>query len=284
MKKLLILGHTGKMGTALQKAYADHHEILTANTAQFDAAQPEQVQAMVEKVRPDLLINAVAHIGIDLCEREPLRAFQVNTLFPKQLAELSRQQGFTLVHLSTDAVFSDAEPGQILTEASPPQPLNLYGLTKLGGERMVQTLAPHAYIFRVALLFGPTSKKHQFVEKMLARVQAGHTTLRIADDIFFSPSYSQDLADHMRRMTDEEAPFGLYHLTNQGQASLYDLMREICAHLAQPVTLEPTSHRTFPSLGVKNTRIPTGSHKIKALRPWQEAVRAYVQTLEAPCP
>lgn len=279
MKKILILGHTGKMGTALQRAYADNHEVVTANSSHFDAARPEQVQALVESVNPDFLINAAAFVGVDACELDPVRAFQINTLFPKQLAELSQSVDFTLVHLSTDAVFADVNPGHYCTEEDMPQARNIYGFTKLGGEQMIQAISHKHYVFRLSVLFGPTPKNTQFVEKMLILARSGQDTLRISDDIISTPSYSQDLANHIRHMTDTTAPFGLYHLTNQGEASLYGLIREIFTHAGVTTNLEPASYRDFPSRGIKNLRTPMRSNKISPLRPWREAVHAYCQSM-----
>ncbi|MBF0160503.1 MAG: NAD(P)-dependent oxidoreductase [Magnetococcales bacterium] len=282
MKRVLILGHTGKMGTAFCSAYAHDHEIVTANSADFDAADLGQVSEIVEHAMPDVIINCIAYMGVDACELDPARAFAVNTLFPKYLAEVSGRKGCQLVHLSTDAVFPDTAEGRCYTEDSFPHPINIYGLTKLEAEHMIQANSCQYYIFRLSVLFGPAVKNNQFVEKMLDKARIGHDVLKIADDIICTPSYSYDVANCVRTMTDTKAPFGLYHLVNQGQSSLYGLVKEMIDCLGWTVVIEPASYRDFPHTGNKNICVPIVSSKIPPLRCWREAAKEYCQQYGLP--
>jgi dTDP-4-dehydrorhamnose reductase len=279
-KKVLLLGHTGKMGLALGSALAAEYEVVGRNTRDFDALDPAQVRRLVAGDKPDVVINTVAHLGIDACEKEPERAFRLNTAHPKLLAELSRQDGFLLVHLSTDSVFSDTT-GEAWTEADCPRPLNVYGLTKYGADCLIQAVAPRFYIFRLSVLFGEAGKNGQFVERMLAKCRAGCRVLNVADDVVSSPTYSRDAARAIAGILDSETPYGVYHLANRGRASLFELMREVVDNLGWEVEVKRASHKDFPSLGIKNTRTPIQSSKIPALRPWQEAVQEYCAGIRA---
>tara|TARA_B100000315_G_C14510757_1_gene556827 strand:+ start:289 stop:1170 length:882 start_codon:yes stop_codon:yes gene_type:complete len=279
-KRVLLLGSTGKMGIALQDAFQNAYHVFGKNSKDFDACSPKTVDPLVEDIRPNIVLNTVAFLGIDPCEREPEKALHINTIFPKHLAELSEKKGFVLVHFSTDAVFPDTK-GRAFTENDASKPVNLYGATKFGGDSLIQSIALRHYIFRLPILFGRTIKKNQFVEKMLAQVQASQKTLKIASDIISSPSYSSDLAREAYRIIETSMPFGLYHLANQGQGSLYDLMKEIIKNLKIDVTVVPVSFRDFPHIGTKNTRTPMESIRIKPLRPWREAVKAYCQEMKA---
>jgi dTDP-4-dehydrorhamnose reductase len=277
-KVLLLLGHTGKMGVALKDVFESDYYLIGKNSSNFDAGNFEQVQNTIEVNNPDIVINAVAFSGIDHCEKDPEKALRLNTLYPKLLAELSNEKGFLLVHFSTDAVFND-DKGDFYIEKDYPQPFNIYGLTKYGGDLFIQAIAKCYYIFRLSILFGDTTKNTQFVEKMLQKVREGHKVLECSDDIICSPTYSKDVAKGVRRILENSLLFGLYHVANQGKASLYDLMKEIIGNLDLDVRVERTSYKDFPSCGKKNTYTPIKSQKIDSLRPWKEAVKDYCARL-----
>ena len=270
--KILLLGQRGKMGTALTRVLTGQHDLIGAGSRDFNAMDTEDVGALLDKHRPAVVINTVAFAGIDGCEAEPQAAFQLNTVLPRFLAERSLERGFRLVHFSTDAVFSDRGEG-FYTEEDCPAPLNIYGLTKYGGDCFVQSIARDYYILRISILFGPTQKGGQFVEKMLRRIADGQKQLRIADDIIASPTYNLDVALRLSRMLQEEVPPGLYHVVNEGRASLWELMREVSGRLGLDVSVEKASYKDFPSRARKNTCTPLRSVKAEPLRPWREAVR-----------
>lgn len=278
-KRILLLGSTGKMGLALRHIFRDDYLIAGKNSSNFDAVNFEQVRNLIEKNTPDIVINTVAFLGIDPCEKDPEKAFRLNTLYPKFLAELSNEKGFLLVHFSTDAVFND-EKGDFYTEKDCPYPLNLYGYTKYGADCFIQTIAKRYYIFRIPVLFGETVKDTQFVEKMLQKVKEGQGNLKISDDIISSPTYSKDVAKEVRSILDASYQFGLYHIANEGKASLYDLMKEITKNLTLDVKVEKASYRDFPFLGIKNTFTPIKSEKVAPLRHWKEALKEYCDNIK----
>lgn len=273
-KKVLILGHRGKMGTALKKVFDINYRTIGKSSADFDATNFVQVRNLIEKENPDIVINAVAFLGIDPCEKETQKALLLNTLYPKFLAELSKEKRFLFVHFSTDAVFNGAK-GDFYIESDIPQPLNVYGLTKYGGDCFIQAIAKNYYVFRISVLFGGTIKITQFVEKMLEKIKQGSSILRISNDIILSPTYSKDVAKEIKRILEASLPFGLYHIANEGKASLYDLMKEIVENLNLDIKVDKASYKDFPFLGIKNTFTPIKSEKIDSLRPWQEAIKEY---------
>jgi dTDP-4-dehydrorhamnose reductase len=267
------------MGTAIKDVFEGDYCVVGKNSKDFEAAQFQQTRKLVEEARPDIVINTVAFVGIDACEKEPEKALCLNALYPKFLSELSNEMGFLLVHFSTDAVFNDSKE-DFYNEDDLPSPLNMYGFTKYGGDCFIQNIAREYYIFRLSILFGLTSKNSQFVEKMLQRVKEGQKILRIADDIIASPTYSRDVALEIKKIVGSDLDFGLYHVANLGEASLYDLMEEILRNLNLKVKLERASHKDFPSLGIKNTYTPIRSKKIAPLRDWREAVKDYCLKLK----
>lgn len=291
-QKAVLLGHTGKLGQALVQAFGAHCQVEGYASQDLDASDPAQVEALLRRARPGLVLNAVACLGLDHCEAHPQRALALNTLLPRQLALLARELDFTLIHFGTDSVFPDRQGPGCFVESSPPQPLNLYGLTKLGGDCLVRALAPRHYVFRLPVMFGPSAKGGQLVERLLERFLAGQRPLRISADVLYCPSYSLDLAQEACRVWSQGLAWGLYHLANQGQASLYELVRSLLEILQEiwgqtwdlDQAVLPVSHHEFPALAVKNLVSPLGSEKLPPLRPWREALKAYARELAASQP
>lgn len=276
-EKLLILGCTGKMGTAVERVFGegDSYETVSLCSRHFDAAYADSVRKVIEDYEPDIVVNTVAYLGIDPCEKDPAAAFALNVIYPKLLSELSNERGFTLVHFSTDAVFGDLAGEGYFDEGSCPAPVNMYGITKHAGDNVVAAIAKKHYIFRIGVLFGPSGKPNQFVEKMLQRVRDGQATLNISADIFSSPTYNLDVAAEMRAIIEGGLPYGLYHTANSGVGSLYEMMALIAAELELKVNIEKASYKDFPSAGIKNLNTPMRSIKRPPMRAWREAIKQY---------
>jgi len=273
-KTVLILGSTGKMGSALSSVLPKKYKVIGKNSNDFNADDFNSVEHLIKRSKPDIVVNAAAFLGIDPCENDPQKAFLVNTLYPKFLAQLSNKIGFILVHFSTDAVFSDRKSG-FYTESDRPIPLNIYGFTKFGGDCFIQSIAAKYYIFRIPVLFGISAKNTQFVEKMLQKISTGCRLLTISDDIVTSPTFSLDVAREVLRTIEKQRKFGLYHVANSGRASLFELMREIVKCLKLDCRVVPASYKDFAYVGVKNTCTPIKSTKIPGLRHWKKAVKEY---------
>lgn len=275
-KRILLLGSTGKVGTALNTVLGDNYTISCKNSKDFDAINFEDVREMVRKESPDIVINTVAFLGIDPCELEPEKAFKLNALYPRVLAQLSSEMGFLLVHFSTDAVFnSDKE--DFYYEEDTPVPLNVYGFTKYGGDCLIQSETTNFYLFRLSVQFGESVKETQFVEKMLSKIKGGEKKLRISDDIVSSPTYSLDVARNVKEIIEGLYPNGLYHIANDGKATLYDLMKEVSKIMCLDVEIEKASYKDFAYIGKKNINTPIRSSKLPPLRHWKEAVREFCE-------
>jgi len=264
------------MGTALSTVLGNDFVLIRKNSRDFDASDFGKVREIVLESNADIIINTVAFMGIDSCEADPEKAFNVNTLYPRLLAELSNETGSLLVNFSTDAVFNDAKKDFYL-ESDVPCPLNVYGMTKHGADCFIQSIACKYYVCRISVLFGETQKNNQFVEKMVDRIRAGQKVIRVSDDIVFSPTYSRDAAAQVSQMLAGSYPWGIYHIANEGKASLFDLMKEVVENMRLEVEIQRASFRDFPAKGIKNTFTPLCSEKIGELRPWRDALKAYCE-------
>lgn len=277
--RILIFGARGKLGSAVARAMADGWEVVALDRQAVDINDPEAVNRLLAEAAPDVAVNAVVFGGVDACEREPERAFAVNTLFPRRLAERAEAQGFTLVHFSSDAVFPDAPPGVWHTESSPAGPPNVYGLTKFGADCLIAATTARAYVLRLSVQFGERPQPTQFLERMLEMALSGRESLRVASDIVVSPSYSRDVAARVRDILESDLAPGLYHLANEGSASLHELVSQAVADLGLPTRVEPVAHTCFPGLGRRNLRTPIRSEKIPPLRPWRLALTDHCRSL-----
>lgn len=276
--KVLILG-TGKMGYALQEGFSREHDVAVFGRDVFDAANPELVPELIMAERPDVVCNAVVLGGIDACEQQPGLAWQINTGFPQSLAALSRELGYHLLHISTDAVFGNIPLGEFHTESSAAAPPNVYGLTKFGADCLIPHLATSYHIVRLPLLFGPSPKGNQFFEKMLMRgLERG--ALKISGDIYSCAAYTGDVAEQAVQLVAEGAESGLYHVAGNEPCSLFELIDEAVTLLGLPVSVEEVSHTMFPSIGIKNVCTPMRSVKIPPLRSWRDSLEAYCKTEE----
>ncbi len=280
--KILILGSTGKLGTALKKAYSGEDVIgLSSKDVNLlgDGAL-DKLRALLIMHSPAVVFNCAGLIGIDVCEDNPKDAFWMNAVIPQELSRWSNELLFSLVHFSTDAVFHNSQMGGRFTEQNQPRPVNVYGATKLAGEHLVMAENPNALIIRTSVLFGPTNSSPQFVEKMLALVDK-QGFISVADDIICSPSYSIDVADRARLMVSN-MDHGLYHVVNSSnKTSLYRLM----TMMLPDSDVRRGSHKDFPHTGRKNTDTPMLScsegpcNKYRTMPSLETAVYNYRETL-----
>ena len=277
--RVLILGSQGKLSLALQRTLADGPTLRVCGSMDFDANIPETALPLIADFQPDTVINAVAQAGIAQAIDDPERAYRLNAEFPKFLARLSVKHGFVLVHFSSNSVFGRPRATPF-GERDAPTPMHVYGFSKHLGDTHVAALAARHYLVRVPILFGPARRADQFVEKMLHRIATGERKLRIATDVVSSPSFSNDVAEKIVRIIAQRMPYGLYHVTNQGEASLFDLMGAIVARAFPEVEVEPAEHAEFPHRGGVDLYAPLVSEKLPPMRHWREAVNDYTSNLD----
>lgn len=283
MKKILLLGYTGKVGTAIMESFqSDDYLLVGLNSKDFDARDINSIRKYIQSEKPDIVINCVAKLGMNPCEDNPMEAFTMNSLYPRELAKLSNEFDFLLVHFSTDAMLDNSEG--YIDESVCPKPMNAYGLTKFGGDCFIEHTAKRYYIIRISLLFGEVIKAFkdntQFVENIFYRLENGETKLRIADDVVFSPTYSLDVARKLREIIENEYDYGIYHVVNEGEVSLYDFTKAFIDELYPNVSIERTKIKEFYSEVKRNTYYPMTSKKIGAMRPWNEAIKEYCDRMK----
>ncbi|MBI2116492.1 MAG: dTDP-4-dehydrorhamnose reductase [candidate division NC10 bacterium] len=219
--RIVITGAEGQLGVELVRALAGHGEVTGCTQADLDVTNPGCADCLAG-LRPDWVVHAAAATDVDKCERDPEGAMAVNAEGTRRVAEGCRRAGAGLVYLSTDYVF-DGQEGRPYTEEDAPAPLNVYGRSKLEGERATRSLAPRWVIIRTAWLYGTHGRN--FVKTVLGKVRDGER-LQVVDDQVGSPTYARDLADAVALLLSRGLT-GLYHVTSGGACSWYEFAREI---------------------------------------------------------
>lgn len=285
VRHIAIIGAKGQLGTDLSRALAA--ERLTLLTHQeLDVCDHERVARVLGELSADVVINTSAFHKVDVCEDEPDRSFAVNAMAPYRLARLANDMGFTLVHFSTDYVFDGAARSPYAEDALP-NPISVYGASKLAGEYLVRNFLTKHIIIRTTGLYGvagASGKGGNFVETMLRLARSG-VPVRVVADQVMTPTSSADLAEAVaelvRREGSDQVPYGLYHVTNAGQCSWYELAKaifEICrleVDLAPITTAQSGAKAKRPAYSVLDHRrwITAG---FRELRPWREALLDYL--------
>lgn len=216
--KTLITGGGGLVGRAVAEHGArEGDEILRLDHATLDITDEHQVSAIVERERPEVVINCAAWTDVDGCEVDPKRAKEVNARGPEVLALASRKVGAALITISTDYVF-DGEKEGFYTQRDQPNPRSVYGLSKLEGERRAQTAWVRTIVVRSGYIFGYGGTN--FLSSVVARAQRGEH-LQAINDSFGTPTYAPDLARQLRRLACLDLP-GTYHVVNAGQGVSFE--------------------------------------------------------------
>lgn len=224
MSKILLIGITGQIGQELQQTLPSIGEVIGVGRPELDLSQPEQIKERIAQIKPNTIVNAAAYTAVDKSESESDLAMAINATAPKAIAIAAQDINARVLHISTDYVFN----GQNYTpykEGDRPDPLGVYGKSKLLGEIGIKENCDRHLILRTAWVYG--SKGHGNFVKTMLRLGAERTELKVVADQIGSPSWSYDIALAItqllaKSLTDESIK-GIYHFTNSGVASWYDL-------------------------------------------------------------
>lgn len=274
----LVLGAGGMLGRAVAEVLEGASPgTVSATRAEADVTDRFRLEAEVERLRPDLIINCAAYTDVDGCEIDRDRARRVNAEGAENAALAAAAVGCPIVHVSTDFVF-DGRKSVPYTEDDAPAPLSEYGRTKLEGERRVAAAAPHHLIVRSSWLYGPG--RANFVDAILSRAANGGG-LRVVNDQFGSPTYVVDLAHALLLLIRKNAR-GLVHFANAGACSRFDLAREVLEGAGlKAVRLEPIKTEEAgriavrPAFSALDTSLYTRLTGVTP-RPWMMALRDYL--------
>jgi dTDP-4-dehydrorhamnose reductase len=278
VKRVLLIGGSGRLGTAIRRRWRDC-EIVAPAHGELDLSDAGALAREVARMRPDALVNCAAFHDVDRCETEPVPAFLTNAIAVAGAARVARDAGAAFVTLSTDYVF-DGAAGVPYTEDDAPHPLSVYGTSKLAGEYLVEALGGPAFIVRTCGVYGPAesaSGRPGLLERVLADGRA--VPLRVVGDVYASPTFAGDLADALRRLIESSA-YGLYHAVNAGPVSWFEFATEAARLAGVGVAIEPIRARERTAAARRPRFSALSNAKLAALGipmpSWREGLAAYL--------
>ena len=232
--RILISGQHGQVSRELQRRLGGIGELIVPGRDQLDLALPDQIRQQVQHVRPDLIINAAAYTAVDLAESEPETAFAVNAVAPGIFAEEALMLGIPLIHYSTDYVFDGMKAG-LYNESDMPNPLGVYGRSKLAGEQAITDVQGQHLILRTSWIYSTHGRNFLLT---MQRLLQENPEVRVVADQFGAPTWAGTIANSTlslikRWQSGDVAAWGTYHLTAQGQTSWFGFAQAIVEALRQ---------------------------------------------------
>jgi len=276
--KVLIVGAHGMLGRDLVKVLGETFDVVPLGRDDLDISAYNNVKKVLKEVSPQVVINAAGYTDVDACERKSRLAFTVNGEGAKNLARASSVIKAKLVYISTDYVF-DGKKETPYTEEDQPNPLNVYGESKLMGERYVQKFADDYLIVRTQWLFGAGGRN--FVDTIIDLARE-RDRIEVVDDQVGSPTYTLDLSVAIRALLERDL-WGVYHVSNSGHCSWYDFAKEILTQLGKDaVELVPISSADLTRPARRPLYSVLSNEKLQrdagiTMRPWQEALKDYLK-------
>ncbi len=290
--KLLITGSKGQLGNELLRILKDgraeigpiseayqNAEVIGVDVDELDITDASAVLGMVEKERPDAIINCAAMTNVDGCETMFDVAMKVNAIGPRNLANAARQYGAKLLHVSTDYVFAGNGTSPYC-EWEPCAPNTVYGKSKRLGEEYVLSFCPTSFVVRTAWLYGYIGKN--FVKTMLMLGETRDAITVVADQRG-NPTSANDLAYHLLKLALTEE-YGVYHCTNEGECSWYDFACRIMEKGGRNCKVSPCTTAEYPSKTPRPAYSSLNNLSLACtvgneMRPWEEALDMYLENL-----
>jgi dTDP-4-dehydrorhamnose reductase len=268
--RILLTGANGQVGWELKRTLAPLGDLTALGRAELDLTQPERILEVVRAAKPEIIVNAAAYTAVDKAESERDAAFAVNAAAPGTLAEEAKRTGALLVHYSTDYVFDGAKSSPYV-ENDAPNPLNVYGASKLAGERAIGKSGCRHLILRTSWVYGPRGSNFFLTMLRLARERP---ELRVVDDQVGVPTSSLAIARATAQLLPLDAR-GLYHVSAAGETSWCGFARAILARagIATPVVPIGTGDYPTPARRPRNSRLDCSRLRADfglTLAPWEE--------------
>ena len=286
--KILVTGSAGMLGSALRPTLTQRgHKLFATDLTPtddgveyLDVRVYKQVADIIGRIKPDMVMHLAAETDVDKCEVEPDHAFLTNTIGTQNVALVCQKRDIIMVYISTLGVFWGDKP-EPYTEFDAPNPINVYGQSKLEGEKIVQSLLQKYYIVRAGwMVGGGPNKDKKFVGKIVRQVKETKL-LKAVNDKIGSPTYTFDFCSCLAGLI-ETGYFGLYHCTNKGYGSRFDVAKKIVEFLGKPdVSVEPVSSAYFPLPAARARSEMSRNYKLELLglettRNWEDALKEYI--------
>ena len=278
--KVLVTGVKGQLGYDVVKDLEKRgHQPIGVDRDEMDLMDNEAIRTFILNLKPEAIIHCAAYTAVDKAEEEVETCYQINAEAVKVISECAKELDVKLIYISTDYVFDGTKEGEYV-ETDLPNPINVYGASKLKGEQYVQTLLEKYYIVRIAWVFGVNG--NNFI-KTMRRLGAERDELNIINDQVGSPTYTADLAPLLVDMMETDK-YGIYHGTNEETCSWYEFANEIFKQSGIEVKTNPITTDQYPTAAKRPMNSRMSKAKLKAngfnlLPTWQEALAHYLKLI-----
>lgn len=291
--RILITGSKGQLGNELQdiikKGYSEigevseeikNSEVFPLDIDELDITNLEDVKKVLNKIKPDVVINCAAATNVDGCETNQDLAFKINAIGPRNLSMVCDEIGAKIVQVSTDYVFSGKGENP-LSEYEIPAPYSVYGKTKLKGEEYVKDFSSKFFIIRTAWLYGYVGKNFVYTMRTLGETKE---SLNVVDDQRGNPTNANDLAHHILKLIETEE-YGVYHCTGQGECSWFEFASLIMELSNRNCKVNPCTSEEFKTAARRPEYSSLDNMMLRAtvgdeMRDWKTALEMFIKNLE----
>ncbi len=276
--KVLVTGAKGLAGAEVAHIFrANFHEVMAYDHNALDITDSRKVKTILEDIAPEWVINCAAYTKVDACEGNRDIAFKVNGHAPGEMASICKDLGVNLCHISSDYVFDGTKDAPYIEE-DVTHPINVYGQSKLAGERLIQEETYNYLIIRTQWLFGLAGPN--FVSNILDMASQSKG-IKVVDDQRGRPTYTRDLAKGISLLVKMNAR-GIYHVCNRGSASWYELAKKVVEYAEGATEVIPVGTEAFPRPAKRPMNSILSTEKFrkctkKVLSPWQLALKEYIR-------
>lgn len=278
---ILITGGHGQLGTELRHLLDEKKlEYVSTDADQLDITDKEATYKFITDMKPEIIYHCAAYTAVDKAEDEGKELDEkINVEGTRNVAEAAKAAGSTLIYISTDYVFDGKKKDGMYQVDDTTNPLSEYGRTKLLGEKAVQETMDNYYIIRTSWVFGIYGHNFIYTMQNLAKT---HDRLTVVNDQFGRPTWTRTLAEFMTFVIEKNAPFGVYHLSNENSCSWYEFAREILKDT--DVEVAPVTSEEYPQKATRPQYSIMDLSKAKALGfeipTWQEALTSFLDLEE----
>ena len=281
--KIAVIGANGQLGTDVVSAFSkEGHDVSALTHSDIELSDLDSVTKQLKTGGADVVVNTAAMHNVDNCEKDPQRAFAVNAVGARNLSLVANDLGAKLIHVSTDYVFDGAKRTPY-EESDAPNPLNVYGNSKLAGEYFVRNTAEKHFVVRTSAIYGKSPCRAKgglnFIDLML-KLSRERSEVRVVDSEVVTPTSTSEIASQIVVLSKSDA-YGLYHATAEGSCSWYEFAKEIFSLTNTKITLKIADPKEFPA----KVRRPQYSvlenrslnrNRINLFKPWQQGLREYL--------
>ena len=278
--KILVTGGKGQLGTDCVRVFRETHDVLSIDLDEVDITRRADLEDLVHKFTPDIIINCAAYTQVDNCEVERKLAWDVNVTGTENLVKCMEKQGERIIHISTDYVFDGRKKiPEPYVETDEPNPVSYYGKTKYESEKVVQRASGRHVIVRPAWMYGVNG--HNFLKTMLSlALKNPEGEIRVVNDQYGSPTWSYALALQIERIIHVDTG-GIYHATGEGFCTWFELAQYFLNKMQVSNNIIPCTSEEYPTRAQRPKNSILGNRHLKEkginiMSQWRDDIDAFV--------